>query len=308
MGVTVRESVLDVSNRADGGPWHIRLIELRGSQPGPSTAFVAGIYGDQPLGVFALQELERRLVAADLVGTVTVVAAANPPALAAGTRVSPDFLYLNRQFPGRPTGFVTDQIAYKLFRLISERAERLVHLHSGTATMALHYMYDRGDLEFTASFGYLPIILGPPVGGSLSYVAGQDGMANLVVEFGGGERSAPDIGVEGCLNILRYLGQLGDAMTGPDEVPVVDHRQLWIPSVSGALVGTYGTGDIGRRVEAGPLARIVNIATGEQLEEFSADEDGGLLLLALATPRMVTPGMFASMVGYTCGVTEVPGR
>src|SRR5215207_11540231 len=84
---------IPVSQRMDGQPWRVRLTEIVGSQSGPTTAFVTGVFGDKPLGCLALHELIRRLASLDMRGTVLVVPAANPPALEIGTRVSPAHLY-----------------------------------------------------------------------------------------------------------------------------------------------------------------------------------------------------------------------
>ena len=136
MGVTTRTWDIAVGGRIDGDPWPVRVVELTGSRSGPTTAFVSGIFGDKPLACLALHELERRLEVVDLRGTVLLVPAANPPALDAGTRISPDSLYLNRRFPGQPTGALTDQIAHHLTEQVLRRADAVVDLHSGTPTAA----------------------------------------------------------------------------------------------------------------------------------------------------------------------------
>lgn len=308
MGVKTGSWDIVVGGRIDGQPWRVPVFELTGSQSGPTTAFVAGIFGDKPLACLALHELRQRLAALDLRGTVLIVPAANPPALEAGTRVNPDHLYLNRRFPGQPTGALTDQLAYHLNQEVLERADAVVDLHSGTPTMGLWYTYDYGDLEFSAAFGYLPILVGQAIEGQLSVAATRGGARSCLPEFGGGVNGNPITGLEGCLNILRYRGQLDGAPTGPRSLPLIEDVRFFLPSHSGVLRGRYGTEDVGRTVEPGVIGAVVNVATGASLEEFVIEDGPATLLLARTTPSMVSPGDFAYAVGYPRGEVRVPSR
>jgi predicted deacylase len=309
MSVRVESSETPVGRRADGTPWTLRFVEVAGSAPGPTTAFVAGVFGDKPLGTMTLWALARRLEeVGDLAGTVILCPAANPPALEVGTRVSPDHLYLNRVFPGAPTGFLTHQIAHALLDRLLERTDHVVDLHSGSPTMALWYTYDYGDLEFSASFGYLPVVTRFAQPGQLSKAVVDAGGKSMLVEFGGGALSDPSVGVEGCLNVLRYRGQLAGLPTGPKTVPLVEGDvSLFLPSTVGVLGSTYETAHVGRQVEPGVVAWVDSPGTGERLEEFAIDREGGLLLLANISPAVVAPGAFASAVAFPSREIGVPG-
>jgi predicted deacylase len=296
-----------VGHRVGAEPWKIRFLELRGAQPGPVTAVVAGIFGDKPLGCLAVHALAQRLQGLDIRGTVVLVPAANPPALEAGTRLSPDGLFLNRRFPGAPTGPLTDQIAHHLLAELRARVDAVVDLHSGTPTMALHYTYDYGDRAFTAAFGYMPVIVGYPHEGQLSVAATRAGMRSSLPEFGGGPFRDVTIGVEGCLNVLRYRGHLDGPPTGPRRVQLVERITFFSPSTTGVLRGSVTPERVGQPIEPGVLGWIEDPATGERVEEFAIAEPA-LLLLADQSPRMVAPGAFAFMVGYPSGEIDVPAR
>ena len=299
-----------VSRRADGEPWNLRFVTLTGSSPGPATAFVAGVFGDKPLATAALWALAQRLEAeGDLRGTVILCPAANPLALQTGTRISPDHLYLNRVFPGAANGFVTHQLAHALLRTLLDETDCVVDLHSGTPTMALWYSYDYGDLEFSASFGYTPVVTQFAQPGQLSKAVVDAGGKSVLVEFGGGVLGDPAVGVEGCLNVLRYRDQLGGRATGPAKVPVIDGDvSLYLPSAGGVLTTLYSTDQVGKPVPKGPVAQLHCPGTGEQLEEFSAERDGGLLMLAQISPTMINAGDFGSVVAYPSREIEVPGH
>lgn len=303
---TRREWSVPVGRRIDGAPWQVRFVELRGATPGPATAIVSGLYGDKPLGSIAVHDLERRLTQEQLKGTVLLAAAVNLPALQVGTRVSPDHLYLNRRFPGTPSGFLTDQVAHAVATVVYEHAECVIDLHSGTPDMALWYSYDAGDLELTSSFGYLPVVVDFRPGGQISATAVERGLSGFLPEFGGASLPSPAAGVEGSLNTLRYRGHLGGGPTGPPRLPVIRERPLFLASTSGILQSGLSTDSVGREIPAGRLGWITSPATGEVWEEFEIDRPA-ILLMAVTTPKIVNPGDFAFMVGFPHDEVEVPG-
>ena len=305
----VRTWDVPVGRRADGTPWLIRFVEVIGKAGGPTTAFVSGVFGDKPLGTLALWALVRRLEGMpELEGSVVLCPAANPPALEVGTRVSPDHLYLNRVFPGSAHGALTNQVASAVVNEVLERTDHVIDLHSGSPTMALWYTYDYGDLELSASFGYTPVVTRFAQPGQLSKAVVDAGGRSALVEFGGGALGDPSIGVEGCLNVLRYRGHLGGRPTGPGRVPLIEGDvDLYVPSDVGVLTTAYPTEHVGHHVEGGPVAWLEVPGTGERIDEFGARGGGGLLLLANASPTMIAPGAFASAVGYPSGEVDVPG-
>jgi predicted deacylase len=306
MSTSSRSWPIEISRRVDGEPWKVRVVEIKGAAPGPTTAFMAGVYGDKPLGCLALLEVERRLAQSDLKGTVILVPAANPPALSVGTRINPDHLYLNRRFPGQPAGFLTDQLAHHLFRQLTGLADCIVDVHSGTPTLGLGYIYDYGDPEFTASFGYLPMIVGRPIEGQFSVAATAAGIRSSLPEFGGGSVGETTIGVEGCLNVLRCRGQLGGAMTGPKRLPRIERYRSFSPSVSGIMQTPFSAADLGKPVGKGVIGWVCSAATGERLQEFTVEDEGAILLLVATTPTITTPGSFALTLGFPSGEVEVP--
>ncbi len=308
MTTSRRDYSIQVSRRADGEPWRLHFVELVGKTPGPTTAFVAGVFGDKPLGTLALWGLVERLQeTSDLRGQVLLCPAANPFALEVGTRVSPDHLYLNRVFPGTEKGFLTQQIAHALITELRNSTDCLIDLHSGTPDMALWYSYDYGDEALSASFGYTPIIKNMAQPGQLSLAFSDSGGKSVLVEFGGGALSDISVGIEGCLNVLRYREQLGGSASGPGKVAVIDGDvAMYLPSETGAMVSTYPTTKVGQQISKGRVAWLVNPGTGKIVEEFTADKDGALLLLARSSPSMLKPGDFGAALAYPQYEISVP--
>ena len=295
-----------VGRRADGNPWQLRFIEIKGSESGPVTAFVSGMYGDKPMGCLAVHELRARLADSTLKGSVILIPAANPPAFDTGTRLSPDHLEFNRRFPGQATGFVTDQLAHHISSKLFDLCDCIVDLQPGTPLINRGYIADYGDLEFTASFGYLPVVIDRPFDGQLSKVAAARGLQSSLAEWGGGPVTDLSVGVEGALNVLRYRGQLDGKTTGPKRLPLIKRVRMFHPSTAGILQYRYGPAEVGKPVPKGLLGWVASIASGEHLEEFVLDEDGAVLLLAANTPLTCAAGDRGLMVGFPSGEIDVP--
>ena len=311
--------------RVDGADFSVPVHEFVGDAPGPTTALVAGLIGDKPLAVLALRRVIDRLLATDrLCGTVLVVPALNPFGFQGAMRSNPDQLELNRRFPGRDHGFLTDQLARAVSDALVDRADVLVDLHSGTPSRSLCYAYDYGDLDLSASFGFVPVVTGRAVPGQLCTVVADAGKRALLAEFGGASLADPSQGAEGCLNVLRHVGHLDGPLTGPNDVAVIEHVKVFLASFEGVLESPWSPADVGRAVDPGVVASISNVMTGETMEEFIVDDvgtvagtgpgfdvwgpslerefvvaDRPLLMVANAVPSMIHAGDFACAVGWS---------
>ncbi len=112
----------------------VRLaITIVRNGPGPGVLFTGGNHGDEYEGPIALMKLIRELEPKDLVGgTVVIMPMINPPAIAAGTRTSPlDGKNLNRVFPGKARGTVTERIAHTITTQVLPHVETVYDLHAG---------------------------------------------------------------------------------------------------------------------------------------------------------------------------------
>lgn len=314
--------------RIDGTCWRIPVYSFTGSRPGPRTVVIAGAIGDKPLAVLALHELRHRLERLDdLAGEVVVVPVANPFGFQGMARHNPDLIELNRRFPGRASGFMTDQVAYALAEALLPGSDVLVDLHSGTPSRALWYTYDYGDVELSASFGYLPVVVDRHVPGQFCTVAAAQGVRAFLAEFGGASRDDVDIGVDGCWNTLAYQGHVSAGTPRhpiPERVPVIDQVKVFLASHEGVLISPYTPADVGSKVSPGPVASVLGLTTGDVVETFEVEPVGaqtGLgagfdlwgpavqrsfevvdtpwLMLANACPTGVHAGDFAVAVGWS---------
>src|SRR4051812_35669178 len=129
---------LKLPHSHDASAWGAVMIPvtvIRNGE-GPTALLTGGNHGDEYEGPIALSQLASTLKAADVKGRVIIVPFMNYPAFCAGTRTSPiDRGNLNRSFPGRPDGTVTEKIADYFCRTLLPRADLVLDFHSGGRTL-----------------------------------------------------------------------------------------------------------------------------------------------------------------------------
>lgn len=189
---------------------------------GPTLLLVGGNHGGEYEGPVALNKLVQRLDAEQVQGRVIILPALNLPAVLAGQRLSPiDHKDMNRVFPGRASGTVTEIIAHYVHEAILPLCDAVVDLHSGGYSLELapyismHYLDNpqqmaatRAALEaFQAPYA---LIMEEFSGeGLLDYAVERMGKIFLCAELGGAGRLSPttlrhaEVGVD---NLLKHFG------------------------------------------------------------------------------------------------------
>lgn len=104
---------------------------------GPTALLIAGNHGDEYEGQVALMNIARTIAEEDIQGRVIIIPSLNFPAVMAGCRVSPiDDGNLNRLFPGRAHGTLTEMIAHYVSDVLIPMADLVVDLHSGGRSLS----------------------------------------------------------------------------------------------------------------------------------------------------------------------------
>lgn len=101
------------------------IAKIAGQRPGPAIFIIAGLHGDEQLGVKIVQQVIKKLKTKLKSGNVYCLSRANIWGLKNKTR----FLAgrdLNRSFPGKPNGHLAEKIAYQIFNFIKKTKPTLV--------------------------------------------------------------------------------------------------------------------------------------------------------------------------------------
>jgi N-alpha-acetyl-L-2,4-diaminobutyrate deacetylase len=279
---------------------------------GPTALLTGGNHGDEYEGPIALFELANTLSPDAVAGRVIIVPAMNHPAFRAGTRTSPiDRGNMNRAFPGRPDGTVTEKIADYFQRHLLPLADIVLDFHSGGRTLdfvpfaAAHVLPDKAQeracFAAVAAFGapYSMRMLEIDAAGMYDTAAESLGKVFVTTELGGGGTARAEtvaIARRGVSNVLRHAGILAGTPQ-PAET-----RWLRMPSAD-CFTFAEADGmieaciDLGRPVLAGDtVARIYPIGrTGVAPSEYRARVGG--VLAARHFPGLVQAGDCIAVVG-----------
>jgi len=272
---------------------------------GPTALLTGANHGDEYEGPIALFELARSVRPEDVRGRVIIVPAMNQPAFAAGTRTSPiDKGNMNRAFPGRPDGTVTEKIADYFQRVLLPMADVVLDFHSGGKTLdflpfcAAHILPDKQQearaFDLVRAFGapYSVKMLEIDAVGMYDTAAEEMGKVFVTTELGGGGTASArtaQIAIDGCRNLLIAAGIL----TGKPEV----HSTQWLDMPDGdcfTFAEDHGLirfcADLGDKVQKGQIIAFIYPTgrTGLKPVELRARRSG--LFTARHFPGLVKPG------------------
>lgn len=300
----------------DESAWgHVPLpitVVKRGA--GPTALLVAGNHGDEYEGQVALRKLALALEPEAISGRVIILPGLNFPAVVAGSRTSPiDKGNMNRVFPGRPDGTVTEKIADYVTRHLLPLADLVADLHSGGKTLqflpfaACHELPDKAQearcIAAMEAFGapYAMTMLELDAVGMLDTAVEALGKVFVTTELaGGGSATAASIAIaeRGVRNLLAHLGITRDkvaagtstrlAMPDGDCFVIGQNRGLFEPCA-----------DLGDEVAKGQvIARVHDLErTGGAPAEYRARRAG--LLAGRHFPGLVQSGDCLAVVATT---------
>lgn len=117
----------------EGGGQKLPLTLICGTKEGPTMMISAGVHGAEYIGVQALSELSRELDPRELKGNVICLHVANPSAFRDYVRffVPEDGKNLNRVFPGKKDGTLSERIAWTITGKLQSKADYYIDLHAG---------------------------------------------------------------------------------------------------------------------------------------------------------------------------------
>ena len=229
----VQHGHLCVPHSHDGSAWGSVMIPITQVKNGTGpTALLSGAnHGDEYEGPIGLCKLAHHLKADTVTGRVIIVPAMNVPAFRAGRRVSPiDGGNLNRLFPGKPDGTVSEKIADYFSSTLLPMADYVLDIHSGGKSLdfvPFAAMHRHGNAAQDAACEAAMMAFGAPYAmymvemdpaGLYDTEAESQGKIFVTTELGGGgTTTAKTVAVadKGIANFLRHAGILsGDVVPG----------------------------------------------------------------------------------------------
>jgi N-alpha-acetyl-L-2,4-diaminobutyrate deacetylase len=303
----IQHGFLRLPYSRDDSAWGSVMIPITVAKngEGPTALLTGGNHGDEYEGPIALFDLARNLDPAEVQGRVIIVPAMNYPAFLGAARTSPiDTGNMNRSFPGRPDGTVTEKIADYFQRVLLPLADVVLDFHSGGRTLdflpfcAAHVLPDKLQearaFDFVKAFGapYSMKMLEIDAVGMYDTAAEEMGKIFITTELGGGGSATAKsaaIAKRGTTNVLRHAGILkGEIDVQPTQWLDMPSGDCFAFAEDGGLVEFLI--DLGEAVEAGALiARIYPTGrTGAEPIEIHAKMAG--MLVARHFPGLIKAG------------------
>lgn len=283
---------------------------------GPTVLFTGANHGDEYEGVIAIMELANSLKAEDITGRVILVPALNYPAFKAGKRTSPiDGGNMNRIFPGKPDGTVTQKIADYFERHLVPKADLVADIHSGGKTLefvpfaAAHYLEDKEQearcvaamQAFNAPYSMMMLEIDSV--GMLDSSVEEKGKTFVTTELGGGGSTTAKtvaIAKKGLRNLLVHSGVLRGALeTSPTQMLDMPDGSCFVTAEEDGLLEPCV--DLGEPVEKGQVvARVYETSrSGKPPRDYHAGLTG--VLAGRHFPGLVQAGDSIAVVGVVTG-------
>lgn len=297
---------------ADSGT-RIPVTVIHGAKPGPVLALIAGTHGYEYSPIVAMQRFPAKVDPRELAGTVIVVHVANMPSFLGRTiYYSPvDGKNLNRVYPGRTDGTISERVAAMLTREVIDRADYVADLHCGDGNEWLRpysYWITTGDpgvaaksKEMALAFGLDHIVLdadrGVDVANSVytSNTAILRGKPAITAETGGMGRvddNGADLAEAGAFNLLRHFKMLPGEPKRVEHPVWIDRNEVLRSSADGIFLAKVAPAQY---VAKGTVVGVLTDFFGKTVEEVRAPFSG-VVLYVVATPP-VSKGEPLGMVG-----------
>lgn len=274
---TVPLPLVELPNQS---PMAIPVKVVRGSRPGPRLLVVAGVHGDELVGMEVVRRLLSQRGLRQLRGDLLAVPCANPFGFIHQSRYLPDRRDLNRAFPGSRGGSLAGRVAHELVDHLIRPATHVLDLHTG-AIHRPNLPQVRANLDdekirgMARAFGAPFVLAGSAPPGSLRHTCRKLGIPVVVYE--GGEALRVNemevrAGVRGTLRVMRHLGMLPKSEgRHPPTIWAAD-RHHWVRSPSSGFLRSNC--HLGKEVRKGDLLGVVGDALDEHTNEIRAKHHG----------------------------------
>lgn len=286
---------------------------------GPTALLTGANHGDEYEGPVALQDLAYQLKPSRIKGRVIIIPAFNYPAFRAGKRTSPiDSGNLNRSFPGKPDGTVTEKIADYFQRTLIPMADVVLDIHAGGKTLdflpfaAVHILDDKKqeakNIAAMQAFNapYSMMMLEIDNVGMYDTAVEDQGKVFVSTELGGGGTSTATsnrIAIKGVQNFLIHAGILsGELIIDDSSMLDMPDGDCFLFAENEGLVQLMF--DLGAMVQKGDLIARIWPAdrTGVAPVEAFAKRNG--IIVSRHFPGLIQTGDCLAVIGDVITTTR----
>jgi predicted deacylase len=310
---SVASGTIEIAARQGDGGTTIPFSIINGAGAGPVLGLIAGTHGMEYVPIVALQRLRAAIDPGTLRGTIVMVHVANMPSFLGRTiYYSPvDGKNLNRVYPGKADGTLSERIAEAITREVIARATHVVDLHCGDGNESLRpysYWITTGDPKvaeagkaMALAFGLDHIVVDRerPLDANASIYTSNTaitrGKPALTTETGGMgvvDEASIELVERGVAGLMRHLGMRTDGPAAVTSPILIERNEVLRAGFTGIFTAAV---EKGHTVAKGTVIGRITDFHGKLLEEIRAPFDGEILYV-IGTPPM-TKGEPVGMVG-----------
>jgi len=290
---------LRIGDLPDGEAITTPVVILRGAGEGPLLWLHGCVHGDEYCGTFVIHEMLRSVAPEALSGTIVALPMLNVTASQRNRRMSPfesmSHGDLNRCFPGKADGSLTEQMGHAIYSQLKAHADYFIDFHTALTGDVRWALYANADGEtgqkaagIAKAFGYKSTLPAPTdiLGGSAMMTAAKDGIPSFIVEAGGigpaFDAATVRDTAERLRNVLRHLQMLPGEVT--DHGPQYDFSNFaWVNATRGGLF--VRAVKCGQRLQPGTVLGHYYDVFGDMVEE-AVSPFAGIVLAINAGPVM----------------------
>ena len=305
---------LDVAYLANGSKLALPVHVLNGSRAGPTMTLVSGLHGDENLFFEIFTHFLRALKPSELSGSVILLPDANPLAVGEQTRNNPvDQLDLNRNFPGKKDGWLTEKIANVITEKIVKRSTYLIDFHTAPPFLCVDYCFvdpskskiAQDARRLSRAFGHRFVYECPELPTTLTHAALTLGVPCITSETGDASKVEDSYGRDVSDRIMACLAEVGMLSTRkgvhPKKVEQVmfpeDAYASLRPGNGGILIPDRAACTLGKKLKRGHrLATIYNPYTLLELETMRTPFSESTIFM-YRMRSAIRPGDYAFIVG-----------
>lgn len=262
---------------------------VSGEEKGPVVLISAGIHGAEYIGIRTAMELSREIVSSQVKGTIVFLLAANPQAAYSYTRlfVPEDGKNLNRMFPGKKDGSLSEKIAYTIEKELQNQADYYIDLHAGDShEKVMPFVYFAGaakeevseaSRKMAEATGMTVRVKSSATTGSYNFAAIQ-GVPSILMERGGGGVFSPEELASYKQEVKHVLAHLGVLKGVPSSEKVSQTEVLTAAYIDSEHQGFwYPAKKPGESFQKGELLGAVEDVWGRKLQACYGEYDGIIL-------------------------------
>ncbi|WP_164847478.1 succinylglutamate desuccinylase/aspartoacylase family protein [Sphingobium algorifonticola] len=295
--------------------WHVPVIVVRGTSPGPRLLLTAAIHGDELTGIDVIHQLTARIDPTTLHGTVVGVPGLNIPGLLHHSRgFTPDDgrdgENLNRLMPGKADAgaSIGSRYAYRLWHgLLRPNADTAIDLHTqsrGTEYVMYAFAGSPRAREIAALIAPDIIKLDPGEKGTVELEMLNDGVPAITLELGRPEIFDATMAwraVEGIGRVMIDLKmQAANSAPAAGTTPYVANAIVPVRATRGGFAHILAP--LGSDVVKGQAVATISDAFGRIVETVKAPESGRVN--TIATDPMRDPGDMLMRIVFSSPAPE----